>query len=341
MPRPMVARYKGRCRKCGKPILPGDSIIFGGKGNSIHLLCDDSPKPDEGKSPSGQGIPQPKRTEPKGSARTVIDFPDLKRLALEIYEGNLKSLPINGHYADELINRQSESFQGYSRAQAQDWLKNGYRSDALGGLEDFAPPIREKRRFVYGEEGDEIDLSAAWAGEDNFMTHWTKREVIPGISLVFEMAFVCSTDAKVIIDYERWLARATEAISSAGIDPEISIAFPGKLCGTWNQPNHTSLVRVKRANEAVDIHAWSAMLSPAAYRSFGFLSKIMHGEELGGKVGAGLSTNHGGNEWACYYEPEHAEIVVRCPFSPRGVFPEQEMTSQLKAAIEILKRGGA
>ena len=336
MARRITARYRGICRACGKRINVGDEIVFRGSKNSTHAQCEPSPEPD--KKPDGFGRPAEVKSNGKPSDRTVIDFPDLKRVAQEVYAGNsAESLPINCEYASILLNRGDTGFTGYSSAQAQDWLANGYRDEALQGLEDFAPPIREKRRFVYGEEGDEIDLSAAWSGEDNFMTHWTKRDVIPGVSLVFEMAFVCHTSASVIIAYERWLARATEAITAAGIDPEISISFPGQLCGIGGRGtlNHTSLVRVKRANETVDIHAWSAMLSPAAYRSFGFLSKLMHGEEMGQRVGYGLSQNHGGNSWAVEYDNENGQIVVRCPFSPNGRFPEEDMTAQLKPPLKF------
>lgn len=35
----MLAKYSGVCRACGKPIAPGDSINFFGRGHAEHVGC--------------------------------------------------------------------------------------------------------------------------------------------------------------------------------------------------------------------------------------------------------------------------------------------------------------
>lgn len=336
----MTARFGGKCRACGGRINPGDRIIFRSKGNSIHAACDPGNRPDA-ESEKGSAAPEVSRPNPAGDT-FVIDWPELQRITLEAMNGNFRSFPKSSdtarYYCDARASRHvSDSFLGYSLAQAKDWLENGYQDEALEGLEDFAPPIREKRRFVYAEEGDEIDLSAAWSGEDNFMTTWTKRDTIPGVKLEFEIHFVNYTPAALINRYERWIARAVEAIEAAGIDPEVNITFPGEK--EWLPGrNSNTLVRVKRENETVDLHSWSAMLSPATFRTFGFVAIIAHGEARGKHTSTGISHSHNGTKWNVLYDAEEGAIRTECPYTPTD-FPEEEMTRLLKKAIEDLKRG--
>ena len=35
----MIARYPGTCADCGRPIRPGDSIAFFGRGHAEHQAC--------------------------------------------------------------------------------------------------------------------------------------------------------------------------------------------------------------------------------------------------------------------------------------------------------------
>lgn len=331
MPRPMVARFGGKCRACGGRINPGDAILFRGKGNSVHASCE--PKP----------VTTPALTNPAlkrkiEGDRFVIDWPELKEVTLRAMAGNFSDFPRSRETAEYYCRPGgvSDRWLGYSLAQAKDWCVNGYHDAALEGLENFAPPIREKRRFVYSDEGDEIDLSAAWAGEDNFMTEWTKRETIPGIALEFEICLVCSTPAAVVNEYERWIARACEAIESAGIDPEINIAFPGEA--EWGHGEQSMrLVRVKREGETVDLQSWSAMLSPATFRTFGFVTYMLDGEAHDKAISTGICRSHGGTQWRCYYDADECAIRTECPYMPHE-FPEEEMTKQLREAIEALKR---
>jgi hypothetical protein len=332
-PRLMTARYRGKCRACGKAIAPGDEIRYFGSKHSEHAACYVTPTP----TPSDS--PKPIATDPAGEIpdadRFVIDWPDLREIVAATFRDDFSAFRVSPGTARGVMG-DFGSFKGYTREQAIDWLANGYTDEALQGLQDFTPPIREKRRFVYGEEGDEIDLSSAWAGEDNFMTHWTKRDVIPGISLEFFIACAGVTSSAVVNEYERWIARATEAIQSAGIDPEISIVFGGK--SDWDGIHREEKVIVKRENEIADITSWSAMLSPACYRTYGFLAKILHGEARNKRVSSSIGKGTNYTEWRCYFDPERGVIRSIIPWVPHS-FPEEEMTRQLREAIEKLKSG--
>jgi hypothetical protein len=347
MPRHMIARFPGVCRECSGRINRGDAIVFRGKGNSVHLLCSEpgnSSDPTDAASPaSPPAIPATvpsSEFQPTGNVldgtRWLVDWPQLREAIVEAMAGDFGRFPNAPSVAREIASVQKTTFTGYSRTQALDWLENGYTDEALAGLEDFAPPIREKRRFVYGEEGDEIDLSAAWAGEDNFMTHWTKRDVIPGIALEFRFGFQAATPAHVVNGYQHWIARATEAIQSAGIDPEISIVFGSK--STWDQVYREEVVRVKKQNETVDLHSWSSMLSPAVYRTFGFLAKCLHAENRGKTISKSIGKPHSRSEWKVYYDEEAGKIITENPWEAPS-FDEDRMTAQLREAIEQLKRG--
>jgi hypothetical protein len=336
----MTARFAGTCRTCGGKIHPGDAIRFRGKGNSVHASCEPGTDPSDGKAE----IPQPGNVSPSDFApvgnvlsekRWSVDWPELRdelQLAFSGDFGKFKNAPA---VAQNIAAVANETFTGYSRTQAIDWLENGYSDEELRGLEDFAPPIREKRRFVYGEEGDEIDLSAAWAGEDNFMTHWTKRDVIPGIALEFPFCFAANVPANVVNEYQHWIAQATEAIQSAGIDPEISIVFMGN--STWDDVYREEIVRVKKQNETVDVLSWSAMLSPAVYRTFGFLTKCLSAEARNRTISSSIGRGHRGTEWKVRYDAETGTIRTDIPWTPR-MFDADSMTTQLRIAIEELKK---
>ena len=326
----MVAKFKGRCRVCGKPINPGDLIVFVSSRNSRHATC--SPKP----------VTEPQR-DSKQRGRFVIDWSTLRDYIAATLDGkgnpNFR-ISRNAETWEGVVKYEQLSFTGYSLAQVREWLRNGYTSSELRGIQDFAPPIREKRRFVHSEEGDEIDLSAAWSGDDNFMTEWTKREVIPGIAIEFSMNFSGAVSAAVVNAYTHWIAQAVFAIEAAGIDPEISLCDWSKW--RWSKGKFpgggVTQIRVKKENETVDLNAWSAMLSPAAYRTFDFAAIVLAGDSIGAHVDSGIDATIPGEVWGVKFDAERNTLHVSTP-QHDDRFPEEQLTKQLREAIEQLKRG--
>src|SRR6187551_2992491 len=61
------------------------------------------------------------------------------------------------------------SFHGYTADQLRRWVNDGFQTDILDAISDAAP-IREKRRYLYVEEGEELHIDRALSGEDNFMS---------------------------------------------------------------------------------------------------------------------------------------------------------------------------
>jgi hypothetical protein len=331
----MTARYAGRCRTCGKSINPGDAIIYAGKRNSRHAAC-------VGGSNAGTSeIPTSSSSEKSGVGHFTIDWADLKDSVVASIEK--KSTPKfhvskNGKTWAHVTQEESESFRGYSLTQAKDWAVNGYESDSLAGISDFAPPIREKRRFVHTDDGDEIDLSAAWAGDDDFMTQWTKRDAIPGIAIEFFVNLYAGVSAAVVNKYIHWIAQAIFAIEAAGIDPEISMGIHSEW--NWSRAHKSGYtkVRVKREGETVDSTYWSAMVSPAAFRTFGFAAIILAADSVGCHSDMGIDSPNRTDSWDVKFDPETQTIMVMSPWDS-GNFPEAEMTEKLRAAIEVLKKG--
>jgi hypothetical protein len=276
--------------------------------------------------------------------RSVIDWADLKAAVIKVAKGDALSvakLEGNRNMLRRHISNIAGSWAGFSASQALDWITNGYQTDALADIEDFVPPIREKRRFIYADEGDEIDLSAAWSGEDNFFTQWTKREVIPGVKLEIRVGTSADVSASVISEYLRWTARAIFAIEAAGIDPEISY-FHEELWRHKGRQRSQTVVRVKREGETADLQSYSAMLSPASYRCYMFAAVILAADKLGLRCDSGIGeTAPGDRPWNVWVDTDSGAIVTQMPrqgFDTRA-FPEAHMTMKLREAIAALKSG--
>lgn len=267
-----------------------------------------------------------------------IDFADLREVFFDTFNGvNRFKLRANYNLARSECVVDKSGFKGYSPMQAKDWIESGYTGIPLANVEDFAPPIREKRKFVYSDEGDEIDLSAAWSGEENFMGAWTKRESIPGVSFRFRYLFRADTSASVVNEYLAWISGAIEAIMAAGIDPEISVTLAGSLeRSIASHPKSDISVRVKKEGETADISYWSAMLSPAGYRTLGFLTTILAVDNAGYKCDSGISKPDLNREFSVKYDAEIGAIAVEC--SPNAYsFDADDMTRQLRIAINELQ----
>ena len=81
---------------------------------------------------------------------------------------------------------------------------------------------------------------------------------------------------------------------------------------------------VKRESETADLNSWSAMLSPACYRTYGFLAKVLHGSARGKHVSGAIGRGHDRREWRVFYDPENGMIRADAPYVCTGsnsVFP--------------------
>jgi hypothetical protein len=343
--RKIISKYPFRCNSCRKRFLAG-TVCYWAKG--MKPICPDCYSPgkaeDTAGADTGGAAGGNSSKDETGRGHFHIEWSELRDIVCDAIgrEGKRHKYPNfrnsqNRATYEGLYAKERPDFYGYSLTQARLWAEEGYETDALKGLSDFAPPLREKRRFVYGEEGDEIDLSAAWAGEDNFMTHWSKRQVIPGVSLDFNMTFYAGVNASVVNDFIHWIAQSVFAIESAGIDPEINVTFPTGWRWAKGYRGGDTRIRVKKEMETVDAAFWSAMLSPAAFRTFGFAAIVLAADSIGAYADSGVDTpDTSETSWKVKYDPDSATIRVNAPWRAND-FPAESMTAQLRQAIEELK----
>jgi hypothetical protein len=275
-----------------------------------------------------------------------IDWADFKQ--------QLKTVAIDGKSADWIstLNRQSfehdvtrsGSFSGTTLGQIQRWLSEGYQTEVIRGLTEFVPPIREKRKLRFNEEGDEFHFDIAASGGDSYMSEWTKREVIPGVALECAIMFSASTNAEIVAQYQSWICKIAYSLESSGIDCQITLDFP-----SWNQADERyrkesgtgrlfhNIVRVKKENEASDFLSWSAMLSPAALRNFGFALMDAHCDSIGERISGSKGRGVPEKQWGCRYNAERRVIQISNQYMHPYDFPSDEMTRQFRDCLKEMQ----
>lgn len=282
----------------------------------------------------------PKSHKEKGHSYFTISWSDLRETVKTSLENDGRIPWVSNSTNREMIKSHTvnprSSFHGYTASQLKKWVNEGFQTDMLDGLS--VSPIREKRRYIFVEEGEEIHVDRALSGEDNFMSDWTKRERIPGAKIEAEVMFSASTRSEVVNAYNVWLCRAVSSLEASGIDCELTIKFSSQECFPGAGDGH-SIVRVKAENEHLDFKSFSAMLSPATLRTFGFTAICLHAESARKQVNYGLGKGRYNvrptPNWGITFNPERRTLEVNCPYMPHD-FPSGKMDSALKAAIAAM-----
>jgi hypothetical protein len=320
-------RYSARCKKCSRNLPKGSKVFWSKDLGTFCLPCGDNVNAEPSMNPVNSGIA-------KGS-EFAIDWAELKRFCLDFIAGKKPSFndPSVASSITEYLVNPSESFQGYSGGQVKRWMEEGFRTEAIHGLGDFIPPIREKRKFRFHEDADEFHFDLAYAGEEIFMSEFTKREIIPGIRLDVVYSMSGGTDAKVVNDFNRWICKVAYSIEAAGIDAAINYVNDSDFIGHLPKEKYT-VIRVKKENEQTDYLSISPMLSPASYRTFLFVAICLHHNEKNYRVSPGLARPKRRPDWSIEYDEIGRKISVFTPSNPRN-FNAEDMTSKLR---EILKR---
>lgn len=344
-------RFSTKCRKCGVT-LPKGSQVFWGKGlGTFCLSC--------GRKENGR---QTESSEPKTDAtRTktpagkstdeheyfTVDWPEFKRTLRRVaIDGETAGLKINSNeeYVKQHLTR-SGGWHGFTPDQIKEWLTTGFKSEALKGLGDNVPVLREKRRFIFTEDGDEFHYDLAMSGEDKFFSEMPMVESIPGVSIEAGIMFASSVDSSVVNAYNVWLCKMAHSLESTGVDCQITLDFPSRGMVSGSRTDKKiwhNIVRVKKENELSDFMSWSAMMSPAALRGFGFCLGAIHadskGQRVSGNFGYGMIDIR--TEWKVEYDSERRVIVVENPYyrDETTFFPEERMTAQFRAVLGQLNQ---
>jgi hypothetical protein len=280
----------------------------------------------------------PPAIEQGESADFTIDWVDLKSFAQAAMRGqNLGLRPRNAEVFEHLTN--PVSWNGFDRGQVERWMKSGYDAAPIQGLGEAAP-VRERRRFIMAEEGDEISIPDALGGEEYFMIKPTKRETVPGVSLDVIVTFASTTPAEVVNAYNAWVCRTAYSFDISGIDAEITLNF-SVMRSIQGIPGRTNTrVRVKKSGELIDFVSISPMLSPAAFRGFLFSACALHAESRGMNAASGLGHGDDSQLFGVKYNPSTKKIEVKSQRLNAKVFPEARMTAELKQALKDSRFSG-
>jgi hypothetical protein len=323
-------RYSGKCRKCGKMISAGNRAYWHGgrRGISHYPQCDietEDRKPEK----------------PKKSERAfIIDWGRVRETYLALIEGrktpsdvckrrnNQSVLQSN---LDRWTSTDGPRWTGASSNDMKTWIRSGFH---VPGIENASPeliPTRQRRKLKFSEDG-ELQLDLALSGFDYPFLEWEKRERKPGMKIEVGMCFASSTDAPVVVAYERWVAQLISTLEEFGYDLEVNIVSPVDNSWIGNPGREKTIIRVKRENEASDFSEWSALFSPGGYRHLVFLATIMGADENGQDITTGLGTCFT-TAWEVSLDGDTRVMEIGNPMTPRD-FPEASMSEKFISLVQ-------
>lgn len=283
-------------------------------------------------------LPQTMDTQtPKGKGSDfTISWTDLKVYCLQALQSGVDSLglrPANARvFRENLCN--PGAWHGFTRDQIEKWLQSGYSTTAIQGLAEFTPPIREKRKLVFDEEGDEFHLDLAYSGSDRYMSYMTKQPNIPGVALDCVVTFSAAISAQVVNAYNAWICQTAYSLESAGIDAQITLNFRVEDTIVGYKGLTNTKVKVKSENELTDFVSFSPMLSPAAFRAFLFCATALHAESKSRDASYGLGRGPSELQFGVKHDPAKSTIQVTSQRegNPKE-FPADRMTREFRQAL--------
>ena len=207
--------------------------------------------------------------------------------------------------------RIDRGFAGGSPAQTCGWIDDGYRTKEIAHSAEYAA-ISDQQHWTYDEEEGELDIDRVMSGYDHIFLDRETRAARPGMRLMFEYAFACGTDPKVISQYGQWCASLIQSLETSGYDlvVDIWIHLDGLFQDDYNTRTSV-IIRVKEENELSSFTDWSALFAPTGYRHLGFLAKCLAAEKKGTKTTYGLGQTIGGQDWGVTYDRENQTVQVR------------------------------
>lgn len=340
----IISKYAYTCGGCKKRF-PAGSRAYWAKG--FKPLCpscnSDGAKPQVSTAVSGNVVPSAKGAKSPYRPDFLIDWAELRPIikqATSRFGGKVekpkdwKSSSNWNRFVGEFPYGEdsADNFKFFTAGQMNRWVTKGYETDAIRGLAGL-PPIREKRRTLYVEDGDELHVDRALNGEDNFMSKDTKREVIPGVRLNIELD-ASAGSSEMLRDYQRWIAQTIYALETSGVDCEVNIFTLSRNLFSGQGGVCRQVVRVKKFGVVADFAGFSAMFSPGAFRGIMFGLFAMHADRQGlSQHGYGSGVT---NAWGVRFTPATNSIDVACHWTAT-TFPAELMTANLNTAIRDMK----
>lgn len=344
------AKYAGKCAVCREAYGIGDAIYWNPRGTrgkkALHSRCysqresqPESQPRETSEAVSGNSSENTSRGFPM---RTFsVDWADLKAAMKSALAGKPPRMKVARHSErfSEYLGGRDRGWTGFTREDVTRWLERGYQLDGLNFLNPPIP-IRDKRRYVYEEENEEFNFDRFISGEDNYFSGYTKREEIPGLAVEAEICLSSATHHDVLSDYFGFICRAVYALESAGVDLEVSLRMTVTGLYQKSPEIHSTSIRVKRENEATDFNSWSAMLSPASLRAFGFCAMLLHAdsENLTASGSLGSCNVPYLHDWKVSWNAERSVLEIHAKQHGAKSFPAEDMEAQLREALDALHK---
>lgn len=268
-----------------------------------------------------------------------IDWSELREIAQALLSGSPQAPKLrakNLSACDGLLS--PGDWHGFTRGNVERWLREGFESPGLASLSEAAP-VRSRRKRRFHEDGDELSIDAALAGEEFFLIRTERPETLPGVSLDCTLSFSATTDSSVINAYNSWICKSVYSLERSGIDPVVSLTIRCSNLFREASGSVETSIRVKREGETANFQSFSPMLSPAAFRGFGFMALGLHAEARGFNVQSGLgSPLH--SDFGVKFDQASQTIRVSCAGRGARDFPEARMDSEFLQALSDSRISG-
>lgn len=337
----IISRYAYTCGSCKKRF-PAGSTAYWQKGmRPLCPYCNSAGAIPTVSPTAGNVIPAAKGAKNPYHPDFTIDWSELRPIIAAATKLGPKPKPENwksstnwNRFVGEFPagDDKADGFKFFTSGQMHRWVTKGYETDAIRGLGGL-PPIRERRRTLYVEDGDELHVDRVLNGEDNFMSIDTKREVIPGVKLNIELD-ASAGSSLMLRDYQRWIAQMIYALETSGVDCEVNIFTLSRNLFYGQSRTCRQVVRVKKFGVVADFAGFSAMFSPGAFRGIMFGTFSLHADRQDlyfRGYGSGVT-----NAWGCRFNAATNSIDVACSWQAK-TFPADQMTANLKQAISDMR----
>lgn len=278
--------------------------------------------------------------------RHVFTFADLRRTFIEYSTPGRKHKPLLvpsstlARHIKDWRSGQGGEWEGGTAADTRRWIERGYDFPPMPA--SLSPQSMDARRpkWVVSDEPDgEFDYDLYESGEPDYFRTLTNVGSKPGIRVEVVNIWVCSTNAKVLADYGRWVGSALYALQAQGYDLEIRVTAPSNgVFSGGDDTGFTPAVQVSKFGEQVMARDWSVMFSPTGSRHLMFLALMLpearklrelndKPRRVSGSLGQGMMDSRYDINW----QPESRTLLITNQYMTPNDFPAEAMTRKLAA----------